>query len=54
MFFDQMKQQEAFIEKIQRALANELGIGVAVKIVEKKTLERSEGKATRVIDNRAL
>jgi phenylacetate-CoA ligase len=54
IFFDEMKKQNELIGLIKRRLASELGIGVEVKIVEKKTLERSEGKAKRVIDLRKL
>nr|NIW15145.1 phenylacetate--CoA ligase [Candidatus Thorarchaeota archaeon] len=52
IFFDQMKKQRELIDLIKGRLASELGIGVAVKLVERKTLERSEGKAKRVIDRR--
>ncbi len=52
IFFDEMKKQRALIETIQRRLAAELGIGVEVKLVEEKTLERFEGKGERVIDKR--
>ena len=54
IFFDEMKKQNELIGLIKRSLASELGIGVEVKLVEKKTLERSEGKAKRVIDLRRL
>ena len=54
IFFDEMKKQNELIGLIKRSLASELGIGVEVKLVEKKTLERSEGKAKRVIDLRKL
>jgi len=54
IFFDEMKKQREIIETIKRQLASELGIGVEVKLVEEKTLERSEGKAKRVIDKRTL
>lgn len=54
IFFDEMKKQREIIETIKRQLASELGIGVEVKLVEEKTLERSEGKAKRVIDKRKL
>jgi len=54
IFFDEMKKQNELIGLIKRRLASELGIGVEVKLVEKKTLERSEGKAKRVIDLRKL
>jgi phenylacetate-CoA ligase len=54
IFFDQMRRQKEMVERIQKRLAQELGIGVDVKLVERKTLDRSEGKARRVVDNRKL
>ncbi|MCL2458148.1 MAG: phenylacetate--CoA ligase [Desulfobulbus sp.] len=54
IFFDQMKKQREVVERIKGRLASELGIGVEVKLVEEKTLERSAGKAKRVIDKRKL
>ncbi len=54
IFFDEMKRQHQLIETIKKRLASELGISVDVKLVEKKTLERFEGKAKRVIDKRNL
>jgi phenylacetate-CoA ligase len=52
IFFDEMKKQSELKETIKKRLASELGISVDVKLVEKKKLERFEGKAKRVIDNR--
>ncbi len=54
IFSDQMKEQREFVNQIQKRLQVELGIGVEVKLVEEKTLERSEGKARRVIDKRQI
>ncbi len=54
IFFDQMRRQREMVERIEKRLAQELGISVQVKLVEKKTLERFEGKAQRVVDNRKL
>ena len=54
IFFDEMKKQNELIDQIKRRLASELGISVAVKLVEKKSLERSEGKSKRVIDLRKI
>jgi phenylacetate-CoA ligase len=54
MFFDQIRKQKDFIERIKSRLAAELGISVEVKPVEKQTLERVEGKPKRVIDKRTL
>jgi len=42
------------VERIQKRLAQELGVTFEVKLVEKKTLERFEGKAKRVVDKRHL
>jgi len=54
IFFDEMKMQRAFMEKIQKKIESVIGVGVAVKLVEPKTIPRFEGKADRVIDNRKL
>jgi phenylacetate-CoA ligase len=54
IFFDQMRRQSGMVEMIRKRLAQELGISVDVKLVEKKTLQRFEGKAKRVLDNRKL
>ena len=52
IFFDQMRRQREVVELIKKRLAQELGLSVEVKLVEKKTLQRFEGKAQRVIDKR--
>ena len=54
IFFDQMKKQREMIDLIKKRLNTELGIGVDIKLVEEKSLERSEGKAKRIIDKRQL
>ncbi len=54
IFFDEMKKQRMVIDRIKSRLSSELGVSVEVKLVEEKTLERSEGKAKRVIDKRKL
>lgn len=54
LFSDQMKKQREMVEHIKRRLHSELGVNVEVKLVEEKTLERSEGKARRVIDKRSF
>ncbi|WP_319587850.1 phenylacetate--CoA ligase [uncultured Desulfobulbus sp.] len=54
IFFDEMKKQRMVIDRIKSRLATEVGVNVDVKLVEEKTLERSEGKAKRVIDRRKL
>lgn len=52
MFFDQVRKQRDFIEGLKARLVAEVGIPIEVKPVEKNSLERSEGKARRVIDRR--
>jgi phenylacetate-CoA ligase len=54
IFFDEMKKQSELIALIKKRLVSELGISVDVKLVEKRTLERFEGKAKRVIDKRTF
>lgn len=54
LFSDRMSQQRELIDTIRKQLSSELGISVAVKLVEEKTLERFEGKGQRVIDKRKI
>ncbi|MDY0098703.1 MAG: phenylacetate--CoA ligase [Bacteroidales bacterium] len=51
-FLDRISQLEALRKKIQDNLESTLGLGIKVTLVEPKMLERSEGKARRVIDKR--
>jgi phenylacetate-CoA ligase len=53
-FQDQISQLQSLRQKIQNNIESALGISVDVKLVEPKTIERSEGKAKRVIDKRKL
>ena len=53
-FDDDMKGLEALTKKITHELKQALGLAVKVTLVEPRTLERSEGKAKRVIDKRKL
>ena len=54
IFFDEMKKQRTIVELIKKRLAAELGVSVSVKLVEERSLERFNGKGTRVIDKREL
>jgi phenylacetate-CoA ligase len=54
MFFDEVRKQKDFIERIKSRLVSELGISVEVKPVEKTTIERFDGKTKKVIDRRKL
>ena len=53
-FSDEIRALEGLKNKIAGVLKQALGISVHVKLVEPRTIERSEGKAKRVIDNRNL
>jgi phenylacetate-CoA ligase len=51
-FHDKISELESLRQKIQQTLESSTGIGLKVTLVEPKTIERSEGKARRVIDKR--
>jgi phenylacetate-CoA ligase len=53
-FSDETKNLEALRTKIQGVMKSKLQIGLKVKLVEPKTIERSIGKAKRVIDTRKI
>jgi phenylacetate-CoA ligase len=53
-FSDETKNLEALRNKIEGVMKSKLQIGLKVKLVEPKTIERSIGKAKRVIDNRKI
>ncbi|MHA7112486.1 phenylacetate--CoA ligase family protein [Sunxiuqinia elliptica] len=53
-FSDEVKQLEVLRKKITHNIQSTLGISVNVKLVEPKTIERTAGKARRVIDNRKI
>jgi len=53
-FSDEVKKLQTYEQRIAREIESVLGIGVKVRLVEPKTLERSEGKSKRVLDKRAL
>lgn len=52
LFSDEVKRLEDLEHKIRHAIESTLGISAKIKLVEPKTIERSEGKAKRVIDKR--
>lgn len=54
MFSDEVKKLEDVERKIRKEIEATLGINAKVRLVEPKTIERSEGKAKRVIDRRRL
>jgi len=54
MISDEIKELERVEGTIRKEIESVLGIKVAVKLVEPKSIIRSEGKAKRVIDKREL
>lgn len=53
-YSDIISDLQTLRKKIQAHIESATGLSVNVKLVEPKTIERSEGKAVRVIDNRKL
>ena len=53
-FSDEIRKLDELKKKVGAVLKQALGISVKVKLVEPKSIQRSEGKAKRVIDNRVL
>jgi phenylacetate-CoA ligase len=51
-FSDQMSKMQSLRERIEHAIQSVTGIRMRVELVEHQTLERSVGKAKRVIDHR--
>ena len=53
-FSDEVKHLQNFDHHIAQEIESVLGISVKVRLVEPKRIERSEGKAKRIIDKRSL
>ena len=53
-FSDVIKETEKLSYKISDAIEQTIGLAVKVKLVEPKSIERSMGKAVRVVDRRNL
>lgn len=54
IFSDELKQLRWLEDKITKEIESILGIKAKIRLVEPKTIERSEGKAKRVVDKRVL
>jgi phenylacetate-CoA ligase len=54
LFSDEIKVLQALSRRVEKEIKDMLGVTCTVKLVEPRTIQRSEGKATRVIDNRKL
>jgi phenylacetate-CoA ligase len=53
-FSDEVKQLQTLAQNIQKQIKDYLTVSVKVKLVEPRSIPRSEGKAKRVIDRRQL
>jgi len=54
LFSDEIKRLETLSRRIEHDIKDLLGVSCKVKLVEPKTIQRSEGKAKRVIDKRKI
>jgi phenylacetate-CoA ligase len=54
VFSDEIRVLENLTKHIQKEIKDLLGVTCKVKLVEPKTIQRSEGKAQRVIDRRKI
>lgn len=54
VFSDAVKDLQNMGREIEKDIKDMLGVSCKVRLVEPKTIQRSEGKAKRVIDNRKL
>ncbi|ABK99283.1 phenylacetate--CoA ligase family protein [Pelobacter propionicus] len=52
LFSDEIKVLQKLSKRIEKEIKDILGVTCSAKLVEPKTIQRSEGKAKRVIDNR--
>ena len=50
--FDEVREIEALQRRVKGAIESALAVSIAVKLVEPKSIARSEGKAKRVVDLR--
>jgi phenylacetate-CoA ligase len=53
-FSDEIRHLNDLRERIRKEIQNVLSVGVKVTLVEPKTIERSVGKAKRIVDKRTL
>lgn len=54
LFSDEIKNLQRLGGKIQKHIKEFLGVTATVKLVEPRTIQRSEGKAKRIVDMRGL
>ncbi len=51
-FSDEVKELQTMAKRIERQIKDYLTVSVKVRLVEPRSIPRSEGKAQRVIDRR--
>ena len=51
---DEIKVLQNIERQLKKDMKDYLGITAVIKLVEPRTIERSEGKASRIIDRRVL
>jgi phenylacetate-CoA ligase len=51
--FDEVRELEVLRRKVGGEIASALAVNLDIKLVEPKSIERSQGKAVRVIDKRS-
>ncbi len=54
IFSDEIKVLQSLARRIEKEIKEMLGVTCKAKLVEPRTIQRSEGKATRVVDKRKL
>lgn len=54
VFSDEMRKMETLQKRVTEEVESTLGIGVRIKLVEPKSIARTDGKAKRVVDRREL
>ena len=54
IFSDEVRKIEALEKKLRHEIESALGISAKIKLVEHKSIQRSEGKAKRVVDRRKI
>ena len=54
VFSDEVKNLQNMERKLEKNIKEMLSVSAQVKLVEPKSIQRSEGKAVRVIDKRNI
>jgi phenylacetate-CoA ligase len=54
IFSDEVKNLQAMEQSLEKNIKEMLGVAARVRLVEPKSIQRTEGKAVRVIDKRKI